>query len=1002
MRMPGPDEASEAGKEKLMPPHDDSARDPVRLHEEPWAAESPFISEAAAGEQAPIDPWYQGYTLFVEGRELEETYAPEAVWESDLAALEAESPFQNAFVEGRTGLVEPEELEEGLVVEEGLPLQGQSLQALSSQECQKRLKSTSVAVVGGGLGGLMAARELGQRGIKVTVFEARSQVGGRVLSNRKFSNGRITEEGAELIGSFHTEWLTLAQKYGLAVISRMDDGLYWRACLNVKLTLDEPLTTKQIDDLWKEAETRVLKPIARLASQIRDPSQPWLEPGLKNYDGTSVAYALEHYYKVKPTERLWKAMEFLLVNNEVAPLDRMNFLGLLCKVKAGQGARCSAVDTGPGERLMGYWNELEIFRSADGCQELANKLAEEIRTKHGKYGSKVLLSTAVTHIGLSKQGVVLGSRKVVDEVKGKLADKPLPLLNYDYVILAIPPSVWADVKITADGKDAHPKDEIGLMGMGPAVKFFSDMKERFWIKKNAAPSGGSLTLGQVWEGTDNQTRVGNQGIVLSVFAGPIIPTPIVAGGADRRAPNPGEFDKELKKLYPAYTRNRNKWRFADWPNVAFIKTGYASPAKDDIFKLGEKLSEPFRDRLFFAGEHTHTAFFGYMEGALRSGKRAANKLMLQSCGLLKKPAPASSEPPRVASAAPIRTRTASEYETDIPLKEHSTTDYPAEAESPFFHQEHFVGESEQECESRAAALASESPFLDTVNASEERSGSAIVPEVYEEESNEPEAIVEPEFGELYKETEGLESDEEELDWLTEDSGEEESERVEEESVEVELDIPKRGAKKSSLHSVPTTDVFMHVYFKKLDAGYTGQQFFDWIVGQSPGEMGPNRFQLAGVDINLVNNSSTAVSDFKGSLKAAGSLVVYFGHTVLGPKTTLGLAPNDPPVKKPGITCAELTKLLDAAKAKIVVLAGCATSQCVTKIKGDTVVIVTQSGKDRLTNTLQWAPAIKALLDELLASSTVGDALAAANKSFAKASSTDSFKMINGDPTLKMI
>jgi hypothetical protein len=86
----------------------------------------------------------------------------------------------------------------------------------------------------------------------------------------------------------------------------------------------------------------------------------------------------------------------------------------------------------------------------------------------------------------------------------------------------------------------------------------------------------------------------------------------------------------------------------------------------------------------------------------------------------------------------------------------------------------------------------------------------------------------------------------------------------------------------------------------------------------------------------------------------------------------------------------------------VVLAGCATSQCVTKIKGDTVVIVTQSGKDRLTNTLQWAPAIKALLDELLASSTVDDALAAANKSFAKASSTDSFKMINGDPTLKMI
>lgn len=65
-----------------------------------------------------------------------------------------------------------------------------------------------------------------------------------------------------------------------------------------------------------------------------------------------------------------------------------------------------------------------------------------------------------------------------------------------------------------------------------------------------------------------------------------------------------------------------------------------------------------------------------------------------------------------------------------------------------------------------------------------------------------------EFAEL-RETEGLESDGEELDWLTEDSGEEESERNEEESAEAELETPKRGAKKSSLHGVPTTDIFMH-------------------------------------------------------------------------------------------------------------------------------------------------------------------------------------------------
>ena len=52
-------------------------------------------------------------------------------------------------------------------------------------------------------------------------------------------------------------------------------------------------------------------------------------------------------------------------------------------------------------------------------------------------------------------------------------------------------------------------------------------------------------------------------------------------------------------------------------------------------------------------------FFGYMEGALRSGERAAEQLMLQSCGLLKEPAPAPPSPPvRIASAAPLRGQTA--------------------------------------------------------------------------------------------------------------------------------------------------------------------------------------------------------------------------------------------------------------------------------------------------------------------------------------------------------
>ena len=67
--------------------------------------------------------------------------------------------------------------------------------------------------------------------------------------------------------------------------------------------------------------------------------------------------------------RLWMAAELLLENNNVAPLDQLNLLGLLCLVKGGQTGTIAASTV--GGRCMGYWNELEIYRCADGYQTLA-------------------------------------------------------------------------------------------------------------------------------------------------------------------------------------------------------------------------------------------------------------------------------------------------------------------------------------------------------------------------------------------------------------------------------------------------------------------------------------------------------------------------------------------------------------------------------------------------------------------------------------------------------
>ena len=516
-----------------------------------------------------------------------------------------------------------------------------------SRQCLARVAGLRVAVVGGGLGGLMAARELARLGAQVTVYEARAQVGGRVLSDSTFAKGRITEIGAELVGSIHTHWCKLAKEYGISLISRMDAELYRGQQLEERVILDRPLTAKEIADIKGQEIEPLLHRIADFAEKTipagRE-SQPWKENGLLPLDHTSVAHALETQFQVVRNSEQWRTLELLLVNDNVAQLDQMNFLGLLCLVRGGQVERATIAPNS----LMGYWHELEIYRCGDGCQRLALAIADEV---HHRKGCRVFTHQGVRQIDLLPPGggVVVtaqSTRKGTfdDWLREKIPVNPATdVRHYDCVVFAIPPAVWGHVKITP----AHPS-VIGLMGGGVAVKFFSNVKERFWIKDGFAPMGGSLEIGQVWEGTDNQTRVRGQDIVLSVYTG-------------ARAPSEADYKKGLARLYPGYLanlKNRPKPIRADWSKQPFIETGLTAPQLGQIFTTGQRLNEPFHDRLFFAGEHIQMDHFGYMEGAIRSGKRAARLLIDTICGQ-------SEQPPRLALVPPSGVRGGTAAEGDL-------------------------------------------------------------------------------------------------------------------------------------------------------------------------------------------------------------------------------------------------------------------------------------------------------------------------------------------------
>ncbi len=77
-------------------------------------------------------------------------------------------------------------------------------------------ETCDVVVVGAGAAGLMAARELARRGLRVSVLEARDRIGGRILTHR-IAEGPAVELGPEFVHGDNEALADVATQAGLAL-----------------------------------------------------------------------------------------------------------------------------------------------------------------------------------------------------------------------------------------------------------------------------------------------------------------------------------------------------------------------------------------------------------------------------------------------------------------------------------------------------------------------------------------------------------------------------------------------------------------------------------------------------------------------------------------------------------------------------------------------------------------------------------------------------------------
>jgi len=429
---------------------------------------------------------------------------------------------------------------------------------------------TDVAVLGAGLAGLSAARDLMRGGADVVVLEARSRVGGRVDATT-LPDGRVVQLGGEVIGEKHTAYLQLLSELGLSAEPSYvaDPGeISWGLPEGVFVGDDVPW----LSDEERADATRLDALFAALASEI-DPEDPWSHPDAARLDQLSLGAWL----------RLQGALPAVCRRYALASLslscdgpDRSSLLADLRK---------HATLAGNGFYDLAEW---EGLRCSAGSAEVALRMAAEL-------GGRVRLNAVVSRVE------VLGPRGVVVE----LADGEE--IRAEAVVCALPVGPLRAVKITglSDARLAS----LRALRQALAAKLVVAYADSFWQRNGQNGLAETEWLfGSTWPQGEGLLSLLVPPERLSAFlaAPPAARRGVILGG--------------LEALYGEGAREPSAFIERPWGADPFTLGYITSWAPGDLMAAGP-LHGTHEPPFYVAGSDHWVA--GYMEGAVRTGRGAA-------------------------------------------------------------------------------------------------------------------------------------------------------------------------------------------------------------------------------------------------------------------------------------------------------------------------------------------------------------------------------------------
>ena len=430
---------------------------------------------------------------------------------------------------------------------------------------------TDVAVLGAGLAGLAAARDLARAGADVVVLEARERVGGRVEAVT-LEDGRVVQMGGEVVGRAHTAYLELVAELGLTMEPSyvVDPG-------EMSWGLDEGVYVGDAAPWMTEAERadadRVEGAFARLAAEI-DPDDPWSHPRARALDELSLGAWLREQGALPAVRRRHDLASLSLSCD--AP-ERTSLLADLRK---------HATLAGEGFYDLSVW---EGLRCAEGSAAVATAMA-------GELNGRIRLAAEVTRLQVRGPGGVTVTLADGAEIAAEA------------VICAIPAGPLRAVQI--DGISQPRLDSLHAQRHSLAAKVVAAYPESFW--QRAGQNG--LAEAEWWFGSTWPQGPG----VLSLLVPPERLAAFLAAppGARRAAVVEG-----LTALYGPAASAPDAVLERAWGVDRFTLGYIAAWAPGDLGRIGP-LHGRHEPPFYVAGSDHWVA--GYMEGAVRTGRAAAS------------------------------------------------------------------------------------------------------------------------------------------------------------------------------------------------------------------------------------------------------------------------------------------------------------------------------------------------------------------------------------------